>query len=323
MGQISMSRRVLLAAPLGLAMTPAVFARQQTDLAPSVPSDEAPNLLDAWIDAYGRPTAAVTINGAGPYRFLVDTGATTTVVGARHAEAMGLEPLGLVRVNGTTGTAELPMASAALLSAGGVRRRNLRVALIDEVSFAQWDGILGADVFVGHKLTFDIARKVVRLERSGLEPLLSTRPKPNIRLRNGMLPELKGKVGGIPATFVVDTGADGSIINLALARTLNLRFPSMRRQPNVVVTGVTGSTLVGEAMALPRVDLPDISAADCVAVAADASIFRVWNLHDQPAMLVGIDLLSRLKSFTIDYRSRRFEATPMAQLMSGDPTSAG
>lgn len=317
MGQTVISRRVLIAAPLGLAVAPAVGGQQPARPVDRAPADAAPNLLDAWIDAYGRPTAAVTINGAGPYSFLVDTGATTTVVGARHAEAMGLEPLGLVRVNGTTGTAELPMASASLLSAGALRMRNLRVALIDEISFAQWDGILGADVFVGRRLTFDIARKVVRLERSGLETTLSMRPKPNIRLRNGILPELKGKVGGIAATFVIDTGADGSIINPPLARALSLRFPALQRRPNVVVTGVTGRTLVGEAVALPRVDLPDISAVDCVAVAADASIFRVWDLQDEPAMLVGIDLLSRLKSFTIDYRSRRFDATPLAQLMSG------
>lgn len=327
MGNWRISRRCLLAAPLGLALAPGVFAQRTRERPLSTddnpPEDGAPSLFEAWIDAHGRPTAAVSINGVGPYRFLVDTGATTTVVSARHAPAMGLQPLGLLQVNGTTGTAELPMASVGLLSTGSVRRQNLRVALIDEAMFSRWDGILGADVFVGHRLTFDIERKMVRLEYPPPGQIFGRRQGPNVRLRNGVLAEIRGRVGSLSTRLVLDTGADGSIINPVLAKALNLRYRALARTPDVMVTGVTGVALVGEAVVLPRVEIAGITATDCVAVAADASIFGVWGLQNDSAMLVGMDLLSRLSSFTIDYRARRFEATPMAQLMSGDPASLG
>jgi predicted aspartyl protease len=316
---LTSTRRVVLGAPIGLALASQAFAQQPPEAAPEGDG----TLLDAWIDAYGRPTAAVMLNGKGPFKFLVDTGATTTVVAARHAAALGLISLGVVSVNGTTGTAELPMASVSQLSAGSVRRRNLRVALIDEARFSAWDGILGADVFIGYRLTFDIVEKAVRLETSPPGQVFSRRLQPNIRLRNGMLPEIKGRIGGVPTRLIIDTGADGSIINPALSRALVQKHPSLTTIPNAIVTGVTGVTIVGEAVVLPRVDIADVSATDCVAIAADAAIFRVWELADEPAMLVGIDLLSRLSAFTIDYRARRFEATPLAQLMSGEPASLG
>lgn len=327
MGGETLSRRLILAAPLGLALVPSAWAQEKPQAPPAglgvAPQDGEQPVLEAWIDAYGRPTAAVLLNGQGPFRFLVDTGATTTVVAARHADALGLTPLGVVQVNGTTGTADLPMASVGHLSTGSVRRQNVRVALIDEIRFSAWDGILGADVFAGYRLTFDIAEKAVRLETASPGLVFTRRQQPNIRLRNGMLPELKGRIGAVAARLIIDTGADGSIINPALARSLALRHPGLLRTPDVVVTGVTGATLTGEAVVLPRVELGEVIANDCVAVAADAAIFRVWDLVDEPAMLVGIDLLSRLKSFSIDYRSRRFEATPMAQLLSGEPPSFG
>src|SRR5688572_13144450 len=42
----------------------------------------ATDSLDASVDAWGRPTARVMLNGKGPFRFRVDTGANASVVAA-------------------------------------------------------------------------------------------------------------------------------------------------------------------------------------------------------------------------------------------------
>jgi hypothetical protein len=60
-----------------------------------------------------------------------------------------------------------------------------------------------------------------------------------------------------------------------------------------------------------------------MAVAINASIFNVLELQDTPAMLVGIDVLSRLQRFSIDYGTREFRATPMAELLSRTESAFG
>jgi predicted aspartyl protease len=322
MSLLHLSRRSLLLGTGALALAPRVLAQQQSGQQGQEPPPPAmERSIDAWVDVYGRPTATVRVNGAGPFRFLVDTGSTTTVIAARHAEAMGLVNIGSLTVNGTTGAAEMPMAVAAEITAGAVRRPNVRVALIPEPGLRRWDGMLGADVFRGQRVIFDIEDRSVRLENATTQSVV--RPRPNIRLRNGSLAELAGRVGRVSAKLIIDTGADSSIANLPLSEQLRIKHSTLRRAANATVTGVTGVTITGEAIALPRVLLGNVYASDSAAVAADAPIFRTWGLQNEPAMIVGVDLLSRLSSFSIDYRARVFNATPLAMLLSQSSTALG
>src|SRR3982074_3598920 len=65
------------------------------------------------IDRIGRVLAPVKINDQGPFRFIVDTGASHSTISPRLAAALGLDPADEVRmrVNGITGTADVPSVS--------------------------------------------------------------------------------------------------------------------------------------------------------------------------------------------------------------------
>src|SRR5690348_12368715 len=160
-----MSRRALMAAIPGLGM--AGLNAHAQDHQPKTGTrliEDAERSLDAWVDEWGRPTAKITINGQGPYRFLVDTGSTTTVIAQRIATELAAPITGVAIVNGTTGSAEMPVARLDELETGVVRRERIRVAVISDINLAREDGILGADVFIGKKLSFDITSKIVRIE---------------------------------------------------------------------------------------------------------------------------------------------------------------
>lgn len=336
MAEFTISRRRLMLASAGLISTglavgaPA-FA-QQRPIAGPVPGLAIDPALDpsggitAWIDAFGRPTAAVSVNGRGPFRFLVDTGATTTVIAARRAAEMGLNPAGVMMVNGATGAAEAPQAIADEVLTGTIRKAGLRVALMDRGSMERWDGVLGADMFVGRRLEFDIPAKTVTLTQ-GAETRGASKASraagQGFQLRNGALAELDGAVGRVDVKLILDTGADCSIANPSLSRALLKMHRGLRRDPNAALVGVTGDRLSGEGIALPPVLLGNVLAEGAIAIAADAPIFKVWGLERQPALLVGVDLLSQLQRFSIDYRALVFQATPMATLMSQGGTALG
>lgn len=278
-------------------------------------------MLDAWVDEYGRPTAKVMINDMGPLQFMVDTGSTTTVIAARHLEAFGVEVIGDAVVAGTTGTAVMPLANIGKLQTGAVTKEDVRVAVLTDEGLARADGILGGDVFAGRKLIFNIREKLVRIEPSRRVP--RTAFLENMRVRNGLLAEVEGRIGNVQAKLMLDTGAQNCIANMALSEALRKAHPRLERIDNVRVYGVTGHKIVGEYIALPRVDVKAFAVKDAGCVAADAPIFGLWGLDREPAMIVGVDLLSRLDSFSIDYGARVFDAKLLADLIARNMTGMG
>jgi predicted aspartyl protease len=309
-----LSRRMLLAAAPAFAFA-GVAGAQQTGTRLQSPEQAEQEFygdlpLDAWTDMYGRPTAKVTIDGQGPFRFLVDTGSTTTVVAARHAERLKIPVIGTATVNGTTGTAVMPLARIGKLETGVVTREDIRVAVLSDNGLAREDGILGADVFAGRRLSFDIQAKSVRVEGSRRQTRIS--PASNLRVRNGLLAEIDGRIGTIPVRLMLDTGAQHCIANLPLKRSIERSYPKQPRVERIRVVGVTGHVAVGDYFELPKVDFKKFAVKDAGAVAVDAPIFKIWDLDKEPAMIVGVNLLSRLASFSIDYGAKVFDAELMS-----------
>jgi hypothetical protein len=306
-----MTRRLLLGAVPGLAMGGAAAAQSTgLKLLPTGAPEGIELPLDPWIDNYGRPTAKVMLNGKGPFRFLVDTGSTTTVIAKRLADSLGAPILGLATVNGTTGVALTPMARIDLLEAGAVRREAIALAVLPDYGLAREDGILGADVFAGRKLVFNISSKSVRIEPSRRSE--RTAPEGNLRIRNGLLAEINGHVGKVKTHLMLDTGAQNCIANMPLSDALRKVHPRLNRVDDVKVVGVTGHVILGQFIVLPKVDAKAFAVKDAGAVAADAPIFKLWGLDKEPAMIVGVNLLSRLAMFSIDYGAKQFDAELMA-----------
>ncbi len=279
-------------------------------------------LPDAWVDMYGRPTAEVIVNGKGPFKFMVDTGSTTTVIAHRHLATLGLPEAGLAMVAGTTGMAEMPVAYFDKLQCGIVSRENLRVAVLSDDNIAVVDGILGADVFAGRRLVFRIPERKVSVEPAR-RMTNSLAGRSNMRVRNGLLAEIDGRVGAVKARLMLDTGAQNCIANMALSDALRREHPRLARVDNVRIFGVTGHKMLGQFISLPRVDLRAFSVKEAGCVAAEAPIFDLWGLKEEPAMIVGVNLLSRLQSFSIDYGARNFDATLLSALVARNTAAFG
>ena len=61
----------------------------------------------------------VTINGAGPFDFLVDTGSTDTIIDRKLAEELHLPSAGTMILETAEGKAATPLAQTDSLSMGG------------------------------------------------------------------------------------------------------------------------------------------------------------------------------------------------------------
>src|SRR5207253_8786199 len=109
----------------------------------------------------------VRVGASRPLRFLVDTGASVTVIDRSVARELRIQPEKNVTAVSTTGTVE---TEGAILD--DVRTGSLTVArtpaLVTElptfVNHGRLDGILGMSIFAGRAVLFDVRRRCVELD---------------------------------------------------------------------------------------------------------------------------------------------------------------
>lgn len=114
--------------------------------------------------APGRPLTLVRvlINGRGPFTFVLDTGASITLLSPATAAAAGVAPGEVARLGGAGGAA---MGGARIgranLTLGGLSRDGQPVAVADVIgpvaaaAEAPLDGVLGADFFRSGRIILD------------------------------------------------------------------------------------------------------------------------------------------------------------------------
>jgi hypothetical protein len=255
-------------------------------------------------DYVGRVVASVTIDGKGPFRFIIDTGANQSTIAPRLVAALGLTPSNTapMRVAGVTGTAVVPSVDIESLRAGALVIRHTRLPVIWSPIMAGADGILGAAGLVDDILLVDFQHDTVRIHRAG------TRADPGAYLRlrarrlHGGLLGVTAMVGDLPVTAVIDTGSPQTLGNLALFQALYSRSQPRDKAAVTSVYGATRQVRRGEVRFAPEIEIGSIRIVRPVLVFGDFPIFKVWGLTDHPAIIVGMDVLGTVAAFSIDFR---------------------
>ena len=106
--------------------------------------DTAGETLQAETDVADRMTIDVAIHGAGPYRFLIDTGSQRTVVSTALAETLRLQSGPTVRVVSIAGEDLVATAKVDNIDIGERSFYDLTVPLLKDQHIGA-DGILGTD----------------------------------------------------------------------------------------------------------------------------------------------------------------------------------
>jgi hypothetical protein len=123
---------------------------------------------------------------------------------------------------------------------------------------------------------------------------------------------------------VIDTGSEITIGNLALRDKLISR--RLNKDWTVAATGVTGKTVDLQLGTLRTLKLGSITLGNVPVAFADVPPFRVFGLQDQPALLLGTDILEAFRKIQLDFAARkvRFQLRrcgTVAVAISSSPTS--
>ena len=117
---------------------------------------------------------------------------------------------------------------------------------------------------------------------------------------------LLGVSRGVPALLVV-----GSVVLMIFLHELGhyiaAKRAGMKEFGAVTFSGASGIAMSGELIFTPLVDMGGLQVANIPLVIADAHVFDVWRLKNEPALLVGMDVLGQARAMAIDYRRGEME----------------
>jgi predicted aspartyl protease len=241
--------------------------------------------------------APLTINGQGPYNFVIDTGATQTVISERVATSQGIKPVATTIMHGVggAGKVESKMYKVDELSIGDVKLKNLPVGTFNDPLVTQIaDGIIGTASLSDFIVTINYPERQMELSRK--PPAGESLPVwyfSNLLL----LPiEVNGKFKG---NFVIDTGAVTTVVSHSMAAQLGVTPDTPDAKVDVGIAGVGGTENV--VLRVPDVTLKtgDTSEAFPQVVSIDLkNISRM--IGTEISGVLGYDFLSKYKVM-LDY----------------------
>ncbi|UTW60161.1 aspartyl protease family protein [Kordiimonas sp. SCSIO 12603] len=253
-------------------------------------------------DAYGRLMVGVHVNGEGPFPFILDTGASRSVIYRSLTALMDIQAV--------------PFKSRSIVTARGYRRvqvfdvRDLfalgqtlqvedTVALPDVIG-SQAKGLIGVDVLTGKTLLMKPKDDLAVLldssddfrEEDGWS-YIQGRP-----VAYGSL-ALEIEIGGVTVPLIVDTGASHTVINTSGAEAM-ARSGIEEKETSARIAG-TRST---KQMLVPDLVLGDLEIGNAELYVADIPVFVLLGASNVPAMILGMDVLGE-HEFAIDFKTWR------------------
>ncbi len=303
-----MLTRRILAAGLGLSFIGQGALARQTTPAPAPPA-AAPDpvvLLDASLDADDRLTVPAMINGQGPFKFVVDTGADRCVLSASLAASLNLPRGADILVHGISGSTLAPSAIVDTLTVGDARleRATLPVLTDDRVGA---DGLLGVDILDGRNVVMDFHRRQIEVRRS-LSILDAHQWSREVVVRTGekfgRLTIVDCRVAGCRALGLVDSGGGVSIGNMALSRAIATRRRDDDPRPIQLLTAA-GEVSLGQFRTASSLVLGDVRISNLPMAFADVHVFDVLDLSAKPAVLLAVDILRMFSRVELDFGAGR------------------
>ncbi len=266
-------------------------------------------------DHSGRGVVEVEIDGQSGLRFALDTAASASVLASDLVSRLGLTVGGELDMNTVIGVERVPWVRAGYIRSGAMNRRQARLALGDRRGMLGLDGLLGLDLLAGHRLEFRFrGRHRATIGRPRIEELGFLAPeRPRVRFAPPVVREPDGvaerlmivdaRVRGVRVPAVIDTGAEVSLINPVLAEAAGATDLALRAAGTAqAIRSPTGRAAIARPMIIDAVRLGDMVLDRLGVLMGDFHIFRHLGLADQPAMLLGVDVLGVFSRVVMDLR---------------------
>ena len=286
--------------------------------APAQAPDPAPPAEDniaIGADKRLRMTVPISIDGKGPYEFLIDTGAERTVISSELARELSLPAGKSAMMHSMSGSGEVQTVIIPQLQVSKNEVRGIHAPALKEMHIGA-SGMLGIDTLQAQRVTFDFERQKMTVtpsdtpaKRHGPDEIVVT-----ARSRLGRLVLVDASVDGEKLMVVLDTGAEVTIGNEALRRKLTRKRKIGETVP-IELISVTGGRMTADYTQAREIRLGNVLINDFPIGFAEVHPFKQLGLSDRPALLLGMDALRLFNRVSVDFANRkvRFLAPELRQ----------
>lgn len=231
-------------------------------------------------------------------RFVIDTGSNITVISQKTADRLKMKPVargGKARGVGGDGKFDIVYGFLPVMEMGDVKVRNVPVYIREfPENIAGNDGYIGLALISKFLTTLDFGSMTMTMSRNE-ETVPSAVPKPladneviaNLRLTpSGFLSgEVTMRGVDLPLNFIVDTGAELSVISTELASRETVKGYASTQTLRVI--GAAGVTEGVPLFHLPQVSVGTHSIEDVRAIALNLSVINENAGFEQSGILGG------------------------------------
>jgi hypothetical protein len=250
-----------------------------------------------------RLTIPVTINGTGPYPFILDTGSDRTVISTELAALLKLPPgptVSLHDIIGADSRATVVIDKLAFdhKELAGVRAPSLAVAGLGA------PGMLGLDALHNEHVVMDFDAATVT---TGPSHQADDEADANAvivqgRRRFGQLILVDAQSHGEAIFVILDSGAEGTIGNSALRALVSAENARTKPVRPTQIISATGRHTEVESDSISEIQLGSIIIRNVPIDFADLRIFDYLRIAKRPAMMLGMDVLRHFQRVSVDFR---------------------
>lgn len=247
-------------------------------------------------NADGYFVTPVRLNGAPGSTAIIDTAATFAMISARMARSVAIAPpdAGASKLNvlGLLGAREYPVVAIAGIELGDMRFSQVPAAYNNRERMPGSETVIPATAFTGDVLDFDFPRGEFTAY-FGRPKTRGTRAPVRAPLveENGLF-FTEVNFNGTTAKALVDTGSPISLVNTSLAAAAGI---SLNVEKSQILNGATGGMLPAHVATARRFSVGRQSYRRIDILVADPALFESLGLHNEPVMLMGLDMLSSFR----------------------------
>ncbi len=272
---------------------------------PASPTARAPvDQLAFQEDQTQRMTVPVSIGSHGPFRFLVDTGAERTLIAQELAGRLSLQAGAVAQVHSMSEVSDVATMVIPRLQVSARSLKNIHAPAFLRYNLGA-DGVLGVDSLKSQRVLFDFARRTMSISPSRDRDEVRDPNTIVVTARNrfGRLIVADARVEGQKLWVVIDTGSEVTVGNEALRRKLASKGRLAATTP-IGLISVTGGKIVADYTQIRGASIGGLRLRNMPVAFSEVHPFQKLGLTEQPAILLGMDVLGQFDQVTIDFANR-------------------
>lgn len=275
--------------------------------------DNAAVVTPLEIGDEGHIIIETRINGLGPFRFALDTGASISVIfdTTRETAGISLTDDRPVKIHGMLSSGTFPTTILEELKIGAESWTNVRVASLPAGTIVSddIDGLLGNDFLRRYALGVSVKDRVVRLYSPSLVSERSYRGWTSIPLQElevgsagATAYTITMQINDIEIPAMLDLGAGSNLMNWRTAKAIGVR--PIKPEDETEIAGVVESEPVAAELDVHLLQIESVFWRHRIFLVSEYPIFEVLGLEDRVVAIIGPGLFNE-RDFVLDFERKR------------------